>query len=1137
MSERKWTDAQKTAITDRSGAVVVSAAAGSGKTSVLVERALRMICDEGVPADSLLIMTFTNAAAAELRGRLAKGIAERIRQNPKNTGLRRQRLLIQRAPIGTVDSYCKHLVQENFTLLGLPPEIETITEAELAELEEAALAQTLEEAYQNPDFAAFSSMYGRARSDRETGNVILGLYRWLQSEPDPSRKLEELTTLYETAQPLEDTAVGKLLLQEVIDGIRLAQGLVGRARELVQRDQALAAYDTALQVGEQLARQLMESAAVADWDELKHKLDTLVFPTLKGVRNYEGDLQETVKKAWSEAKDVLKGLGGLMPCTQAEYAEDCGRALPLVRAITHACRRFTEILWEKKLEEKTLYFSDFEHLALQLLKEKTGEKTPLAQELSQRYTAVMVDEYQDTNPLQESLYRQLAREKGENLFYVGDVKQSIYRFRMARPELFIEKIREAQGEKEPHPLLVRLDENFRSLDGVIDGVNDTFSKLMTEKLGDVAYTQKEALRRGSEEQTGGSTMLALTEKDESGTDAAWVATLVQKLVREQYSVRDGDGRRPVRYDDICILLRSMKGKSKAYQEAFKKRGIPLYVGGQGDFLSATEVQPLLAALKVIDNPAVDIPMAAALLSPMFGFTPDDLTDLRCLQPQGSIYSALLKSEEEKAKSFLALLSRMRVLAVQRTVRELCDILLRETNYDAVLGAMQGGTARRENLRGFLRFASGYTGKEGLSGFLRMADHAVEIGVKGAGAAQAPAGMVRMMSVHGSKGLEFPVCILADLAKPFNLMDTKSPVLFHHELGIGLKLRDVGGLYVTAPYKAVGKKLEQESKSEEMRVLYVAMTRAKDALFLSLGAKDAAGMANKMQFWLAASPLNDGLLRRMNSQGEWVLASWLSGEDRDASVEEILQVPQNQGGCKLLRLETESPQQAEQEGVQADQKLLAALKKSFQREENISKPEESQLKVSVSQLAHKEFQHVLRRPSFLYEKKLSATERGTATHLFMQVADFGKAKTNLEEEIRRLVTMEYLEAAVADQLDRESLQSFFGSALCERMCGAKLLREYDFITKVPSLVYADGDSKGEELYVQGIADCVLLLDGKAELVDYKTDRGKTAEELREMYQKQLEIYRYALEKKLGVPITKGVLYSFDRNEEIVVFDEN
>lgn len=1141
MSSRSWTPAQQAAISDRGGAVVVSAAAGSGKTSVLVERALRLICEEGAAADSLLIMTFTNAAAAELRGRLSLGIAQRLRDRPGDAALRRQRLLIQRAPIGTVDSYCIRLVKENFTLLGLPPETEAATRAQLLELEEAAMAETLEEMCADADFAAFSSMYGQARSDREAGRILLSLYRWLQSEPDPEARLKALVADYENEAPLDKTAWGRLLLEEAGEGTAYALRLAENALETVRGEEALSPYEGAMCSTIAQLEALRERLCQNDWDGGRTTVQGFVFERFGAVRGYDGPDAAKVKQLRDEIKKQLKKLEGLLPCTQGEYEEDRQRALPMVRAVARACRTFMEKLRQKKLEAKTLDFSDFEHLALRLLQGENGEKTPLAQELAARYTAVMVDEYQDTNPLQERLYRQLAAPGGENLFYVGDVKQSIYRFRQARPELFIKKIEEAENAEGGHPRLVRLEENFRSLPGVIGGVNDIFYRLMSRELGDVDYTKEEALKTGLPVKEGGETALALIRQEDGG-DADFTAAFVEKLVREGYPVRGEEGVRPVRYGDVCILLRSVKGKAQQYLDAFEKRGIPLYVGGEENFLTAPETQPLLAALRVIDNPALDVPLAAALLSPMFDFTPDDLTRLRLDAPGGSLYEALLAGKEEKEKLFLELLARLRILAAQRPVRALCDLLLRETGYDAVTGAMPGGAARRENLRAFLHFASRYQGKEGLSGFLRMADNALQSGTETGASALPPAGMARLTSVHRSKGLEFPVCILADMGKRFNLQDTTAPVLFHHELGLGMNLRGEGGLYHTAAHTAVARRLAAEQKSEEMRIFYVALTRARDALFLTLPAKDPEKLTEKLCLALGGAGLDPYLLGNMNSMGEWALSALLTHPSGEKLWPGGGPKPLPAQGALGLMEADAAPQEAAQKQEEAapDKELVETLRASFSEAEKRPQRRELPLKMSVSQLSHKEFQPVLRRPSFLYKSGLSATERGSAAHLFLQVADLAAAQNDLEEEIARLTRLEYLDKASASQLERRKLRRFLESPLCGRMMRAeKLLREYDFITTLPAALYSgeSGAEDARDLYVQGIADCVLINGEEAELVDYKTDRGKTPDELRKAYALQLRLYRRAVEKRLSVRVTRGVIYSFELEREIVVFEDD
>ncbi|MFQ9990650.1 3'-5' exonuclease [Ruthenibacterium lactatiformans] len=867
-----------------------------------------------------------------------------------------------------------------------------------------------------------------------------------------------------------------------------------------------------------------------------------------------------VKALRAAAKDAAERLKkDVFLCTEAEFEEDRARIAPMAAALARGAKAFGARLYEDKLAEKALEYSDFEHLALELLCGENGEKTAVARTVSRGFDAVLVDEYQDTNALQALLYQCLANDDGSNLFFVGDVKQSIYRFRLASPEIFIGK----RGgfapytPGGPHPATVTLGHNFRSAGNIIDQINDVFACVMSRTVGDVDYDGDEMLVRGADDGYDGGPM-ELDIVDMSGGDIAMgdagaVADAVERLVKEGFAVREkSGGTRRCGYGDICVLLRS-RARFGLYAAEFARRGIPSFADTGESPLTSTEVSPVLSLLRVIDNPGQDVHLAAALVSVMFSFTPDDLTRLRLLAPRGSLYAALLKSEEPKAQAFLETLRALRRLAATASVEELCGEIFARTHYFAAVGAMENGPARRETLRAFTAWAAGVDrgGAGGLAAFLRVVDSAVESGaVQSGGTPVLPEGAVSIMTIHRSKGLEFPVVILADTVRRFNLRDTSNPVLFHPSLGLGMNLRadGDGGLYSTVPHRAVRMAQRSEAVSEEMRILYVALTRARDKLIVTAPLQNPEKTLSALATTLAgtggAEPYT---LSQALSFSEWLCTAALLHPDceelRKYAGGALLPVYAARGHMRARVVPAQPAGQAADEPsafvrtARPDAALLEQLLQNFGARYENAPLCTLPAKLSVSGLVHEGAAPVLARPAFLYKEGLTAAERGTALHAALQVADLAAAANDLPGEVARLVEGGWLDAALAGQLELPRMAAFLQSPLAARMREAKkLLREYDFITAVPAKFVDDTLPEPfahQPVLVQGIADAVLVNGDTAEIADYKTDRGKTPEQLLQAYAKQLLLYRAAVEKRLGVRVERCTIYSFSLGREIPV----
>ncbi|MGN0974605.1 MAG: UvrD-helicase domain-containing protein [Gemmiger sp.] len=1148
----RFTPAQADAIQARGGSLLVSAAAGSGKTRVLVERAVRLIADPDHPvdADSLLIMTFTNAAAAKLRAEIAERLAAEVRADPSNTRLRRQQLRLQRASIGTVDAFCLHFLQEHFTQLDIPPDFETADEAALYRIRQETLSAVLEGAYADADFRAFADLYDRGRADDTTGSVVLSLYDFVRTLPNPDRQLDGFLAMWQTDDPPQDTPWGRELMRRAAARTAGAQRMAEAALRLTAKDDAAAAaYTAALQSDLDRYRLVRDKLEHGDWEGAFEALNS--GEKWKPPGRIKGGVganptASAAKELRDRAKKQLEAVQkDLILCTGAEFAADRARARPLLAALVRTVKEFSARYYQNKLAEKLLDYSDFEHLTLQLLQTPEGGRSALCETVSRRYSAVLVDEYQDTNALQDAIYFSLANPDASNLFFVGDVKQSIYRFRQADPSVFIQKQRSwppyDRGIQQSGPAAVALDANFRSAPNVIAGVNYLFGRLCSPRLGGVEYGPGQRLVVGNPQtDVPGLCELDVLPGADTAADADAVAARIVSMVAEGFAVRGKEGVRPCEYGDFCILLRG-RADFDTYESALKARGVPVYADTAADLLDAPHVRPFAALLRVVDNPAQDVELAAVLLSPMFAFTPDDLVALRNAAPRGSLYGALLASERKDFAAFRDTLDVYRRLARTLPVDALLEELFARTGYLAAVGAMPDGARCRDDLRAFAAWASG-AGRAGLPALIRAMNAAQAGGglAQGGGAGQSRPGHVAIMTVHRSKGLEFPVVFVANTTRKFNLSDAVSPVLYHRELGVGLMLRP-GGLprrYKTMPYAALAQAIRSESLSEEMRVLYVALTRAQDALIVTVPAKKLETELKAPALYVQADATGPETLQNLGSWGAWLLTAALghpAGRELWAQTDYL---PHDEPSDAPLTVRILAPAGQPQEEpacepAAPDEALKEQLLQNFAWRSPERALREVPAKVSVTAVTHATGQILLERPAFLQKSGLTGAERGTAIHAFLQNLPLDASDIDLEAEKQRQIDVRLLDAELAARLDLGVVQRFLDSAAWRRLRSAKrVLREEPFITALPAgQIEPDAAATDADVLVQGIADLVLVFDGRAEILDYKTDASTDPEYYRREYGGQLRLYRRAFALRLQTPVDKLTIYSFSIGGEV------
>lgn len=1150
----KFTDAQAAAITARGGSLLVSAAAGSGKTRVLVERVVGLITDPEHPADadSLLIMTFTNAAAAKLRADITTRLTQEVRAHPGDRNLRRQQLLLQRASIGTVDAFCLHFVQQHFAMLDVPPDFETAEEADLARIEQETLAATLETAYNDPDFRAFADLYDRGRTDNTAGDAILDLYHFTRALPHPAASLKAFAEMWQTDAPPQDTPWGQELLGIALARAQGAKTLLESGAAIAARDEmADAAYTAVMQDDAARVENLCYRLAEKDWEGSLNALELALGGWRRAGAVKGGKDSNQAASAASELRDrAKKQLESLrkdaLLCTGEEFAADCRRAAPLVAALVRAAQTFADSCFAAKCAEKVLDYADYEHLTLDLLLDEHNERTPLCRTVSGRYRAVLVDEYQDTNALQDAIYFALAQPEADNLFFVGDIKQSIYRFRLADPSIFVGKQQQWKSHPQPAPApaTLALDANFRSAPGVIAGINYLFETFFSKGLGGVDYGDGQRLVVGGDKNAAYQGMCEVDVMDGADTEAEaqHIARRIAEMMQSGFAVRGKEGVRPCRYDDFCILLRGRKG-FPTYEGALRTAGIPVFADSAADLLDEPHIRPFAALLRVIDNPAQDIPLAAVLLSPLFPYTADDLVALRRACPQGSLYGAVLGDAADRFAEFTAALTEYRRLARTLPVAELLEELLARTGYLAAVGALPDGARCREDLLSFTAWASG-AGRAGLPALIRAMDAAAANGgLNQSAGGQTRPGCVSIMTVHRSKGLEFPVVFVADTDHKFNQSDAIRPVLTHSRLGVGVMLRAprAAKRFKTLPYAALAQAIRTETLSEEMRVLYVALTRAQDALIITVPLKNTASLLKTPAVCAAAEATGPEAMRSMGSWAGWILTATMLHPDSDALWNYTSFLPHHRPtkvalGIRLLPLPEQTEQPPAPPAPAADPAAVARLRASFAWQSPRAALEKVPAKVSVSAVVHAARPVALERPAFLQKSGMTGAERGTAIHAFMQSVPFDGPAPDLTAEVRRQTELQLLDPALADKLDLDAVRPFFESAVWRRIRLAKqILREEPFITALPAAEVTPAAGQGSaaeaEVLVQGIADLVLVFDEHAEILDYKTDRSRDAQFYVDEYAAQLRLYRRAFAQRLSVPVTKLTIYSFALADEI------
>ena len=1178
----KWTTDQQHAIECCKGSVLVSAAAGSGKTTVLVERVIRRLTDEDNPcsAEDLLIVTFTRAATAQMREKIGAAILKRLSEDPTDRHLRRQYMLLPFAKICTIDSFCNDLVRENFHALGISPDYSLLDNETAVIMKNDVCEAMLERAYEEDSdgsFSGLSDMMSSGSSDEDFAKLIIKMYDISTAYPFPDLWLDSLIEEY--SQPdINKSCWGGIIKKYVCDMLDYCVSSSNDMMAAMESDSIVAdAYGAAVQSDINMYAELREKVN-RDWDEALEAFNTVKYMGLGRVpKGYESETKNAVMTARKKLKDLLKKVPNIMCVSSGEHSEDVRLMRGPVTKLIELVKQFGREYSAEKDKMNSADFSDILHRALNLLAVSDGRggyiKTDLARELSSHYVEILVDEYQDINEAQDMIFKAISADEN-NLFTVGDVKQSIYRFRQAMPEIFLRRRSTTHSfESGKYPLGITLGSNFRSRVGVTSCVNYIFRQLMSTEAGELEYDDSEALNAAAkypERDTPDCELHVVTDKgnraDTLEAQARYVARYIDRTVREgKMLVTKGGALHHASYGDFCILLRTAKNVSSVYANALSERGIPVFSPETGGFFEAAEISFILSLLRVLDNPVQDIPLAAVMLSPLFGFSAGELADIRAsakerleageTEPLYRSVTASADEGDEKAAAFLKKIESLRRLSLTLSAGELVRRVCEETGFDAIAGAMPDGERRRLNIGLLCDYAEKYeaAGNLGLSGFIRFIDKVARTSGDLATAARPSenADIVRIMTVHQSKGLEFPICILADMQHAFNERDNTESVLISSSAGLGMKRRTEDGIsvYDTASRRAAVITSERMGRSEEMRVLYVALTRAKENLVMVTSVpnpeKGLAKVAVECGIGERANPF---AVLRMNNFSDLVLTALMRHPAADelrklSGVDVPIFLPEkDRFKLKVVVSDSESfmTESANEQKIAAKpvffDEVCERLDYSDPRSVLSSVPAKRAASDGSERGINREY-FASSRPAFMSSGGLTPAQRGTATHKFMQFSNYAEARADIESELVRLVDGGFLSEDEGKAVNVSAAKRFFMSSLAERIFASdNVMREKKFAALFPAKFFypeLTGEAAEEEIVVQGIADCVFVEDGELVIVDYKTDTGVDAEALLDRYSAQLGIYREALSQALGMPVKETLLYSFFMNSTVKV----
>lgn len=1273
MSSPKWTKEQLEVIGSRECNLLVAAAAGSGKTAVLVERIIQMITSRENPIDidKLLVVTFTNAAASEMRERIGDAIGKALDENPENKHLQNQLVLLNKSSITTIHSFCLDVIKSNFHRINLDPNFRIGDQTECAILKQEAIEEVFEDLYEERDegFLNLVESYAERGGDKEVQDIILGIYSFAMASPEPKKWLIDSAERFNIDENFDFSQ--SIWARAILDTVKIEiNGLclnMERALKEVESIEELETFAEKLSVEYKKIADISQ-ACNKSWDEAYKKMASMSFENyVKGVKRISKDAPSYIKESKEKAKTIRdktkKSLESIVSATfnkdNDSIREEIKYLYNIVKPISSVVLRFEEEYSNKKREKGIIDFNDIEHFALNILTDidEKGNIVPsdIAVGYRNKFYEIFIDEYQDSNLVQEVLLKAVANTETPNRFMVGDVKQSIYRFRQAKPELFLQKYNNYNDKKGSSHRKIMLYKNFRSREEVVDAVNYIFENIMNENIGEIEYTEKERLNLGAnfnvdtDEKSiiGGATEIHLIQKDNKLDDdiindkddrinnkeneieeeekldnIQLEARMVGNIIKDLMKVNeDGkiqkvydkgiDGYRPVEFRDIVILLRATSAWAPVFADELMNMDIPTYADVGVGYFDTIEIKTILSLLQIIDNPMQDIPLISVLKSPIFGFTPEDLIDIR-VQSKDKIFYEVLKSTAEydgftdsqnetesefipseecinKSKDFLIKLKEFKEKSMYMSTDEFIWYLYTRTGYYAYVGALPGGSQRQANLKVLFERAKQFeeTSLKGIFNFVNFIEK-LKKSSSDMGSAKTlgeNANVVRIMSIHKSKGLEFPVVICSAMGKNFNTQDFKKSILYHHNLGYGPQFVDYERRisFPSIAKEALKSKINIENLSEEMRVLYVAFTRAKEKLIITGSTRN---IQDSIKRWSNGIESLDTISQYEILKGknflDWIMPCVLRHRDLSNLLEEVgldavFNVEHNSKWYGKLwnkndilvekksdeekesieeileKIDVDNPDSDYYSEIEEKLNYIYPYEFSTRKPATISVTEIKKIQNNYEEeLINTIFEQkvILKKPLFIQneeeKEKISGTERGTIVHLVMEVLDLKNVSSvnDIKSQIRGFVSKGIITEKQASIVNPYKIYKFFASNIGKRMLNAEIINReksiYAQVNMKDIYIYEkliNNDDKklydNESVMLRGIVDAYFEEDNQIVLVDYKTDfvNEENINQIIEKYKKQLDLYADIIETLTGKSVKEKCIYLFGVDEAV------
>ena len=1161
MSEKKWTKEQEMAIKLNGTNMLVSAAAGSGKTSVLVARIINKIINEGVDIDKILVVTFTNAAASEMRQRLMDEIYKKIDENPNSQNLQRQLLLINKANISTIHSFCLNVIRNNFFEIGMSANFRVADETEIEIMKQEIIEDIFEDLYesQNEDFLRLLDIYTTYKDDTNLKELILKIYDFIQSNPFPEKWLTDAVEDYNIAEAdFGNTKWGKMILEEAREVIN------NNINNLKIAINNVSVYSNLSEFTVMLNKDLteIENIDLSSWDLAYKGINAKKWDSWKKktkVTEEEKEAKEIAKAIRDFEKSEFGDIQGVIRYSSKEAIEDIKEMYIILKSIQNIVFIFSNEFNNRKREKNIVDFNDIEHLALKILVDENGKPTETAKKYE--FNEIEIDEYQDSNSVQEYILTSVSN--GNNIFMVGDVKQSIYKFRQANPKLFMKKYNEyklpEENKKEDTKIL--LYKNFRSRNNILDITNMVFKNIMSEKLGEIEYTDEEALNLGGDFENPKidcQTELNIIETDKSENEdtqeiienAALEARLVAKKIIELHN-------KDIPYKDMTILLRSPKQVANIYEKELADAGIPVFSDITTEYLNTIEIDTIMSILKIIDNPLQDIPLVTIMRSVIGGFSDNELIEIRLVDKSASFYRAVEKARNNeeiseklkiKLEKFIELLEKLKETEKELPLNEFIWYIYTETGYYHYAGLMPDGRLRQANLKKLFEKAKEYE-KISFKGIFNFIIFMEKVGTNNKDLEAARIigendDVVRIMSIHKSKGLEFPIVFLCGANKRFNLRDMTEKIILDSQVGIGSNYNLNGIEFQLLTKEAIKFKMKKESISEEMRVFYVALTRAKDKLIIT-GTSDNVEkrLQNKQnelsRYYKFNRPqkINPRLVAKCKTYLEWLELVYKYNEDSKIRLnivprEELLENNKESENKEIISKKEDIIKLME--GHEIDKEQYEEIEKLLNFKYKYERDIELPTKTSVTALKQEKIINK-KIPFFEENKKITGAKRGTLIHLVLSkitternVEDVKKLISSLKE--KKVITLDEEMA-----IDMKTIANYIDSELYKEILEAKeVKREIPFYLNMDSNEIYEGTD--EKILVQGVIDLYYISkNDELVLIDYKTDYVENDEqELVEKYKRQLELYKLALEKSLNKKVDNTYIYSTYLNKNIEIY---